>query len=101
MTLLGRLAALALVATAVSFAAAGCGGTELDATKTEELVKEDVEEVRGAKVASVDCPSGIEVAPKTNFTCEVRLSSGKTETAKLQIRDEDANLNFLSLEPAK
>lgn len=97
----GALVALALIALVPASVAVGCGGTDLDATKTEEEVKENVEEVKGTDVASVDCPSGIAVEPNTKFSCEVRLSNGKIETATLLIRNKDADLDFLSLEPAK
>jgi hypothetical protein len=43
----------------------------------------------------------VEVEPMTKFTCTVHLSNGNTETATLLIRDEDANLNFVGLQPDK
>jgi uncharacterized membrane protein len=94
---LGALVALALAA----FLATGCGGTVIDLNKVEDQVKASVEESPGAKVSSVDCPSDVEVEPKAKFTCTVRLADGRTKTATLLIRDEDANLNFISLQPAK
>lgn len=97
---LGVLVALALALFVPASLVAGCG-TALDATKTEEQIKEEVENVRGTKVESVDCPSDVSVDPQTRFSCEVRLSDGKVETATLLIRDKDANLDFLKLQPAK
>src|SRR5215471_13723565 len=97
MSLLSRVGALAALALML-FAVVGCGGTDLDATKTEEEVKENVEKTQGIKVSSVDCPSGIAVEPKTKFSCTIHLSSGKTATGYLLIRDKDANLNFLRLQ---
>ncbi len=92
----GALAALILAAVAI-----GCGGTELDDQKTEDQVKASVEKSRGSKVTSVDCESGVEVEPGTVFSCTVELPGGKTETAKLKIRDEDANVDFFKLSPNK
>lgn len=100
MSLLGRFGALAALALAV-FLAAGCGGTILERGNTEDQIEAEVEKTRKMKVASVDCPSDVEVEPKTQFTCTVHLVDGGTETATLLIRDEDANISFLNLKPDK
>lgn len=100
LTYKSRCAALIPLAIAV-LVAPGCGGTELDPSKTEDQIEASVEESAGTKVSSVDCPSGIEVEPKTKFTCTVRLSDGRRATATLLIRDEDANLDFINLQPDK
>jgi Domain of unknown function (DUF4333) len=97
MSLLGRLGALLVLALAV-FLAAGCGGTVLDSASTEDQIEAEVEKTRG-KVSSVDCPSDVEIEPKATFTCTVRLANGDVETATLLIRDEDANLSFVKLQP--
>jgi len=99
MTPLGRFGALVALALAV-FLATGCGGTGLDAASTEDQIEAEVEK-QGQKVSSVDCPSDVEIEPKTTFTCAVRLANGDTETATLLIRDEDANLSFVKLQPDK
>jgi hypothetical protein len=93
----GALGVLLLVA----FLATGCGGTVIDLSKAEDQIKASVEESPGAKVSSVDCPSDVEVEPGAKFSCSVRLADGRTKTATLLIRDEDANLNFINLQPAK
>jgi hypothetical protein len=93
----GVLATLALAA----FLAAGCGGTILDLSKAEDQIEANVENTQGKKVSSVDCPADIEVEPKTTFSCTVRLSDGSTATATLLIRNEDADLDFLSLKANK
>jgi uncharacterized protein DUF4333 len=95
-----RCAALVALATA-ALIAAGCGGTVLDLSKTEDQIKASIEESPGAEVSSVDCPSGIEVEPKAKFTCSVHLSNGRTGTATLLIRDEDANLSIINFQPDK
>jgi NAD(P)H-hydrate repair Nnr-like enzyme with NAD(P)H-hydrate epimerase domain len=93
--------ALLLALLALGAVAVGCGGKTLDAGSTEDLVKANTENVRGAKVSSVDCPSGIEVEAGTTFDCTVVFASGKEATAKLKIRDSEANLNFEALSPSK
>lgn len=97
MTPLGRFALVAL-ALAI-FLAAGCGGTVLDSASTEDQIEAEVEKTQGKKVSSVDCPSDVEIEPKTTFTCTIRLANGDAETATLLIRDEDANLSFIKLQP--
>ena len=98
MTPLGRFGALIALALAV-FLATGCGGTVLDSASTEDQIEAEVEKIQGKKVASVDCPSDVEIEPKTTFSCAVRLADGDLETATLLIRDEDANLSFVELRP--
>jgi NAD(P)H-hydrate repair Nnr-like enzyme with NAD(P)H-hydrate epimerase domain len=95
---LGSVLAAALVLAASAF---GCGGTALDDKKTEDQIKDSVEKAKGGQVTSVDCPSGVDIEPGKVFSCTVTLQGGKTETAKLKIRDEDANLDFFDLEPSK
>jgi Domain of unknown function (DUF4333) len=86
---------------AVALVAAGCGSTVIDQKKVEEQVKASSEKVRGSKVSAVECPSGVEVEAGAKFTCSVRFSSGKEETATLKIRNEDADLDFEDLSPSK
>lgn len=88
---------LALIPVVLSVAA--CGGTVLDSASTEDQLVVEIEKTQGQKVSSVDCPSDVEIEPKTTFTCAVRLAGGDTETATLLIRDEDANLSFVKLQP--
>lgn len=98
MSLHGRLAAIAACA-AAAIALAACGKTIVDLNKTEDQIQAEAEKRSpDAKVSSVECPSDVEVEPGREFTCTVRLSGGRTETAKLRIRDEEANLTLLSLQ---
>jgi hypothetical protein len=94
-----RNVALAIVVAA--FLAVGCGGTIIDLSKTQDQIAAEVEQKRGKKVSSVDCPSDVKVEPKAKFTCTVRFADRSTATATLLIRDEDADLNFLTLQPNK
>jgi NAD(P)H-hydrate repair Nnr-like enzyme with NAD(P)H-hydrate epimerase domain len=73
----------------------------IDQKKVEDQVKSSSENARGAKVASVDCPSGVEVEAGATFTCSVKFSSGKEETATLKIRNEEADLDFEDLSPSE
>jgi hypothetical protein len=100
LTYIGRVSVAVGLAIAVLFAV-GCGETILDLSKAEDQIKASVEESPGDKVTSVDCPSDVEVEPQTKFTCTVRLAGGETKTATLLIRDEDANLDLLRLQPDK
>ncbi|HEX6666444.1 MAG TPA: DUF4333 domain-containing protein [Solirubrobacterales bacterium] len=100
MSPLGRFGALIALALAV-FLVVGCGGTNIDLSKTEDQLKEYVEKTQSTKVSSVDCPSGVAVEPKAEFSCSVRLSNGQKETVTLLIRDEDANLSVVKIQPDK
>jgi hypothetical protein len=100
MSWLGRPGAVAALL-AVAFLAIGCGGTNLDLSKTEDQIQANIENTQDTKVASVDCPSGVAVDPGATFSCTVHLSNGETDTATLRIRDEDANLDFINLQPSK
>jgi Domain of unknown function (DUF4333) len=90
-----------LALAAIALIAAGCGGTVIDQKKVEEQVKASSEKVRGSKVSAVECPSGVKVEAGATFTCSVKFSSGKDETARLKIRNKDADLDFEDLSPSK
>lgn len=79
------LALLVLVAT-------GCGKTVIDDVKMEDTIQADVEEKRGEKVESVDCPRP-EVDPGATFTCAVHFPDGKQATVTLKILNEDADID--------
>lgn len=84
------------VAAALVFVS-GCGGTVLDATKTEDTLKQSFEDARKEKVSSVDCPSDQKVEAGATFTCSIELSDGKEEIATLKIRNEDADVSVIKL----
>jgi NAD(P)H-hydrate repair Nnr-like enzyme with NAD(P)H-hydrate epimerase domain len=79
---------------------AGCG-TAIDDTKIEADLEQYVEDRVGKKVASVDCPSGVEVEKGKTFACAVSLAGGKEETATVKILNEDADYELADLQPAK
>jgi Domain of unknown function (DUF4333) len=93
----GAVLALALVA----FLALGCGGTVIDAAKTEDAIEHNLEQEVGQKVGSVDCPSDVEVTPGDTFECTVRLEDGSGETATLKILNSDADVEVANLQADK
>jgi hypothetical protein len=98
MSLLRRSGVLFALFAVLAFAV-GCGGSVIDQVKVQDLVKEEVENSQKEKVSSVECPSGVNVDPGATFACKVGLSDGKMLTAKLKIRDNDANLSLFYLGP--
>lgn len=89
------IAALVLALTALPFV--GCGGTVIDATKAEEELQASLSKSLNEKVSSVDCPSEQTVEAGATFTCSVKLSNGKTETATLKIRNKEADVSVIHL----
>jgi hypothetical protein len=86
---LGLIAVLAFVV--------GCGDTVIDATKTEEALEANLSKSLEEKVSSVECPSDQKVEAGTTFTCNVKLSKGKEETATLKILNSDADVSVIKL----
>jgi NAD(P)H-hydrate repair Nnr-like enzyme with NAD(P)H-hydrate epimerase domain len=84
---LGALAALALAAVLI----AGCGGVNLDAGKEQDQLKQYVENLEGAKVSAVDCPSGVEVKAGNTFECSLTLRGGKQGTVTVKILNSNAD----------
>ena len=88
----------ALLGLAIAALAVGaCGETVVDDVKLEEQLKHEVETSRGEKVASVDCPSGVEVKPKAKFECSIYPKKGKKETAVLLIRNDEADITLVEI----
>jgi Domain of unknown function (DUF4333) len=97
MSFFRRLGAMAgLIAVVVL--AIGCGETVIDSTKTEEALEANLTKSLNEKVSSVDCPSDVEVEPKSTFTCTVELADGKTETATLKILNDKADVSVIDLQ---
>jgi hypothetical protein len=87
--LLGLIVAAVLVV--------GCGDTVIDSAKTEDALKANLGNSLGEKVASVDCPSDVEVEKDKTFTCSVKLEKGEAQTATLKILNEDADVSVINL----
>ncbi len=98
MSVVGGVGLLALASVMV---AAGCGETVLDAASTEATVEQNVERATGRKVASVDCPSDVEVKKNKTFECIVSFENGKDAVETLKIRNEDADLSVIDLRPRR
>jgi uncharacterized lipoprotein len=83
-----NLAALALSVLAVS----GCGSTEIDAGKTEDLIKENVS---GPPPREVECPEGVEAKKGETFQCELTYAGGlPAATVTVHIQDDDGRVRF-------
>ena len=97
-----KLARAGAVSTLVAagLALAACGGTVIDEDKAEDAIFADLER-DGVKVQSVDCPGGVDVEAGSSFQCEVVAGDGLNATATLRIRNEDADLRFVSLKAHK
>jgi Domain of unknown function (DUF4333) len=79
----------------------GCGETVIDSANLEATVKQNLEQSQKAAVRAVDCPSDQEVVVDATFTCTVEYSDGRTATATLRIRNEDADLSLIDLRSNK
>ena len=92
-----RRSGLLLGLVAVLAFAVGCGDTLIDSTKTEEALEANLSKSLGEKVSSVDCPSDQKVEAGATFSCNVKLSKGKEETATLKILNSDADVSVIKL----
>jgi hypothetical protein len=91
------LAAASIAVLAVSLA--GCGSTTVDPVKLEDTLQASLEDSFHEKIKFVDCPSDQEVDPGATVTCEVTFSDEKRKAALLEIRDKEADISILGLEP--
>ena len=83
---------------AVAATLAGCAGEPvIDAFKTEAAVLAEVQVKTGTKIASVKCPTDVEVIAGAEFSCFVTARDGAEATADLRILNEDADVDFLRL----
>lgn len=91
------LGAAALLAVALFIVA--CGDKVIDDQKAEDAIAQSLEKGGSLKVKSVDCPSDVDVEAGKIFRCEVVTSSGQKATAVLKIRNEDADVDFVTIQP--
>jgi major membrane immunogen (membrane-anchored lipoprotein) len=87
----------AIFAVAAAALLSGCGEKVIDTSKIEDTLQQNLETSRKEGVSSVDCPSDQKVEPKATFTCTVKLKDGKTETATLEIRNDQADVSVIDL----
>lgn len=71
----------------------------IDDQKAEGAIQDNLEADGDLKVRSVDCPSDVDVEKGATFRCEIVSSAGQKATAILRIRNEDADVDFVSLKP--
>lgn len=91
----GTAVVVGIVALAIS--AAGCGGTVIDQEKLEETAHKSLEGSLHEKIKAVDCPSDQALDPGSTFSCEVIFPDGRRDSAKLKIRNEDADVSIVGL----
>ncbi len=80
-----------LIVLALALAVVGCGGVELDASKTQDQLKAYIENLEKTKVSSVDCPSGVEVKAGNTLECSVSLHDGQRGTVTVKILNSSAD----------
>jgi len=90
------LATFALLAALVGLC--GCG-TVVDQVKLEDTVQASLEDSIHEKIKAVDCPSDQSVDPGATFMCDVIFSDDRREVAILKIRNKDADITMVGLEP--
>ncbi len=98
---MGVICRIGTLALALPLFAMGCGETVLDEAKTEATIEQNVERATGRKVASVDCPSDVEVKKDTTFECVVDFENGKRSVETLKIRNGDADVSVIDFRPER
>jgi hypothetical protein len=76
----------------------GCG-TVVDQVKLQDTVQASLEDSIHEKIKKVECPSDQSVDPGATFTCEVTFADDRREVATLTIRNKDADITMVGLEP--
>lgn len=79
--------------------ATGCGGTTVDPVKLEDTAKPSLEKSLHEKIMAVECPSGQSVDPGATFSCEVIFPDEKRELVTFKIRNKEADISTVGLEP--
>jgi len=83
-----------------SLALYGCG-TVVDREKLQDTVQASLEDSIHEKIKKVECPSDQSVDPGTTFTCDVVFADDRREVATLKIRNEEADISMIDLQPEK
>jgi hypothetical protein len=81
-----------------AFVLSGCG-TVIDREKLQDTVQASLESSIHEKIKGVECPADQSVDPGATFTCDVIFSDDKREQAILKIRNKDADISMVGLEP--
>jgi NAD(P)H-hydrate repair Nnr-like enzyme with NAD(P)H-hydrate epimerase domain len=82
---------VSVVSVAAAFGFAGCGETTIDNGKLQDKIKTGVTEQTGAKVKSVNCPSGVKAEKGKTFTCDITAANG--QTGKITVTQSDSKGN--------
>jgi uncharacterized protein YceK len=91
---------LLLVPILGSMALSGCG-TVVSREKLQDTVQASLEKSIHEKIKKVECPSDQSVDPGATFTCKVIFSDDRREVATLKIRNEEADISMIDLNPEK
>jgi Domain of unknown function (DUF4333) len=77
--------------------AAGCGQKVVDDQKLEAQIKANLEGRTGVRIASVSCPTGVDVDPGHRFDCVARAQDGRQARVRVLIRDKDADVTIVAV----
>jgi hypothetical protein len=77
-----------VVAAALTLAVAGCGEEVIDDGKAEGFIRDGLEDQGGLTVASVDCPSDVDVEKGKTFDCTAETDRGRFEVTIRMTDDE-------------
>ena len=93
----GRIA-LGLAAALLAAVVSGCGQKVVDDQKLEAQIKANLEGRTGVPLASVVCPTGIEVDPGRRFDCVAqRAGDGRKARVTVLIRNKDADVTIVAV----
>ena len=85
----------------LALAIAGCGETVIDAAKTEDAIEHNLEKSAGMKIASVDCPSDVEVEDGHDLRVHVDLGRRQGGNGDPEDPQQDADVSLVDLSPNK
>jgi hypothetical protein len=81
---------VAVLSVAGMLALAGCGRTEIDGGKAEDLLRGT--RTSQGRVVSAKCPDGVEARAGADYECHVKLANGDSGTWTLHIRDGEGRV---------
>ena len=81
------------LAAAALLALTACGVTEVDIDTVEENITTEVKEQLGTDV-TVDCPDQVDWETGESFTCDVADDQGTTRQAKVEMVDDEGNVEW-------
>jgi hypothetical protein len=93
----GRIVLGLAAALLAALGASGCGQKVVDDQKLEAQIKANLESRTGVRVASVVCPTGVEVEPGRRFDCVARAEDEKKARVTVLIRNKDADVTIVAV----